>query len=105
MKITLEPHPAHKIVHGERIQMVKDQFQIMIHDPDKPTPVRLGYCGTVPGKPISFIRRYPEDFKAMVVEEVERILAGPASGVFEPPPPQVVDDPEDDEDTEQEDEE
>lgn len=103
-QITIEPHPAKKYVHGTPVQHIHDVKQIMVHEPGRPTPIRIGYCGAVPGRPITFIRRYPESYKELVKAEVERILAGPVSGMFEPPPepqPEEVDD----EDTEQEDEE
>lgn len=80
LKIELEPHPAREYVHGVPVIIIKDQQQIMVNG------ARAGYCGTEPGKPISFIRRYHDDFKKMVVDFVTEKL-GSVGSVNEPPPP------------------
>lgn len=79
MTIELQPHPAHKLVHGIKVPIILDQQQIMVGG------VRVGYCGVGPGKPINFIRRYPEGFKDAVAAHVQQCEGG-ISSLHEPPP-------------------
>jgi len=100
--VILEPHPAHKMVHGMRVQLVKDQYQVMIAQEGR-SPVRVAYCSVAADGPIQFIQRYPDDFREWVVAEVNKLRGGEASKIFQPP--EYVEpegDPEDDTDTEDE---
>lgn len=85
--VTLEPHPAVKMIHGIAVRMINDQKQILVWEPRGETTVgvRVGYCGVEPNKPISFIRPYPPAFRELVAAEVERQLGGPPSMVSQPP--------------------
>lgn len=78
--LTLEPHPAHEMIHGVRVQIIRDQYQVMVNG------ARVGYCATDPSGPIQFIRHYPEAFIEQVVAEVNLRRGGEAEIVSQPPP-------------------
>ena len=75
MEIRIEPHPAREIVHGEPVQIIFDQQQVMVDG------VRVAWCGDKPGKPLSFIRHYPEAFIQQIKAFVEKALEGKVSHV------------------------
>tara|TARA_R110000803_G_scaffold62272_5_gene122536 strand:+ start:996 stop:1364 length:369 start_codon:yes stop_codon:yes gene_type:complete len=78
--LKLEPHPARRrsLITGELVESNPGQRQIMVDGK------RIGYCGALPGMPITLIRRFSdidrEEIKAFIEREV-----GKVSGMGQPP--------------------
>lgn len=63
-QFTLEPLVGTKETSKGPEKVTHQMLQIMDHG------VRVGYVGTMPGQPINFLRRYPDEYKHAVQQFV-----------------------------------
>ncbi len=78
-KFSLVPLTGTKETASGPVNVTHHMYQIMDEG------VRVGYVGTIPGQPINFIRRYPEEYRAAVAKFVESHQGATPTRISEPP--------------------
>lgn len=81
--LSLAPHPAVRMVHGNPVPVITDVQQVMLNG------VRVAYCGCEPGRPVNFIRSFPQAFQDAIVKFVAEMV-GEVSCANAPPSQDAV---------------
>jgi hypothetical protein len=71
-----QPHPARRLVFGQLVPHIRDVLMLQVKEGENWR--QIGYCGAQPGRPISLLERYPQEFQDSVREFVEREIGAPS---------------------------